>query len=345
MPIIPSALPAAFLSACRSLAQRLAPALLLAPALISGTPAHGASTDDAAPLRYRNCGQEWQLPHPPQRIIALNQHAADLMLALDGKDRLIGVSWLDDDAEAAASGLYQGVPVIARRYPSLEAVLAHESDFLVAGFATAFMPGRGPGTRDALSAERIGSYLVEEACDPMQRTADVFGDVLHDLRTMGRLLGAEQRAQTLADRFSSQIAAARGQPLPRPVNVLVFDSDLRAPIVEGGRGFVTAMLSLSGARNVFDDLDLSRGNVSWEQVVAHSPDVIVLIDANWSSAADKRSFLLHDPILSALPAVRDGRFIELRFTAAVPGIKSGEVLERLTRELHAVAAKLPPAVQ
>lgn len=308
---------------------------------LAAAPAGAAEAAASPPLQYRNCAQDWQIAAPPQRILALNQHAADLVLALGGHDRLIGVAWLDDDAEAQASGQYQGIPVLARHYPSMEAVLAYGSDFLVGGFATAFLPGRGPATRDALTAEGIGSYLVEDACGLPRPAGDAFDTVLHDLRTLGRLLGADARGTALADALQAQVAAARARPLPRPLSVLVFDSDLRTPYVEGARGFTTAMLSLAGARNVFDDVDLGMATVSWEEVVARSPDIILLVDATWSTAADKRAFLQQDPILSTLPAVRAGRFIDMRFTHGVPGVKSGEALERLTRELHALAATLP----
>ena len=44
---------------------------------------------------YRNCGEDWHAVQP-SRIVALNQHAADLVLALGAGPALVGVAYLDD---------------------------------------------------------------------------------------------------------------------------------------------------------------------------------------------------------------------------------------------------------
>lgn len=102
-----------------------------------GTTAHAQT--------YRNCGQDWTLPHaPPQRILALNQHAADLLLALQVGPSLVAVSYIDDDTEALASRRYRGVPCcrgcIPRRRCSMPSATTWWSAVSPAPFAMAWAP-------------------------------------------------------------------------------------------------------------------------------------------------------------------------------------------------------------
>ena len=77
-----------------------------------------------SPTTYRNCGEHWQrFRLPPSRIVALNQHAADLVLALDAGPALVGVAYLDDTDAGQRPTAYFGVPVIARQYPSSEVLV------------------------------------------------------------------------------------------------------------------------------------------------------------------------------------------------------------------------------
>ena len=146
---------------------------------------------------YRNCGHDWSLPHsPPRHILALNQHAADLLLALEVGPSLVAVSYIDDDAEALASQRYRGVPLLSRRYPSPEVFYAQRYDLVVGGFASAFRDG--VGARARLTRNGIASYLLENACEP--RPASGFAAIEADLRTLGQVLQREPQAQVQESR-------------------------------------------------------------------------------------------------------------------------------------------------
>ena len=103
---------------------------------------------------YRNCQQEWHLPHtPPARIVALNQHAADMLLDLEAGPALVGVAYLDDNGAAHKQSTYFAVPVIAPRYPASEVLYGQQPDLVVGGFATAF--GSGITSRTGLAGNGV----------------------------------------------------------------------------------------------------------------------------------------------------------------------------------------------
>lgn len=293
----------------------------------------------AAADSYRNCARDWPRPEaPPSRIVALNQHVADLLLALGAGPSLVGVAYLDDNGAAYRQGNYRGVPVIAERYPSSEVLYAHKPDLVVGGFASAF--GHGVNSRAGLAGNGIASYLLESAC--AGHAQDFFGYIRHDLLTLGELLGQQQRARALsesleADRASAQALIGDGQPL----SVFYLDSEVNGLDSEGRLGFVSTLLAAAGARNTFGQINQYRVTVSSETLLVSAPDVILLADALWSPASRKRSLLTHDPVLSRLRAVREDRMIAIPFTHLVPTFNSGQVALELARQLKALAGPAP----
>ncbi|WP_256204905.1 MULTISPECIES: ABC transporter substrate-binding protein [unclassified Pseudomonas] len=278
---------------------------------------------------YRNCGQDWHIDHPPQRILALNQHAADLLLALGAGERLVGVAYIDDDLNLSG-GRYRGVPLLARQYPSAEAVYAQRPDLVVAGFASAFRLGNL--SREELAGHGVASYLLDAGCGVWQD--DLFTGVETDLTTLGELLGEQRQAQKLIRQQRTALAQARGHfSGTTPLEVFYLDSASNGLESQGRRGVVTQLLHAAGAHNLFEDVDLGSFTANTEQLLARDPDVILLADALWSTAEHKRRTLRADPVLSRLRAVREGRFVALPFTHLFPGVHSGQAARELAQAL------------
>jgi iron complex transport system substrate-binding protein len=281
---------------------------------------------------YRNCGENWHAAQP-SRIVALNQHAADLVLALGAGSTLVGVAYLDDTHAGQRPSEYFGVPVIARQYPASEVLYAQKPDLVIGGFATAF--GDGVTSRSGLARNGVGSYLLESACNG--HSLDYFAHVRNDLLTLGKLLHKQSQARQLSEAMDADLASARALAgTGEPLSVFYLDSEVKGLDSEGQRGFVTPLLAAAGARNVFADINLYRVTVNSETLLASDPDVILLADAEWSPASRKRYLLTHDPVLSHLRAVRENRMIEIPFTHLLPTFNSGQVALQLARQLNAL---------
>lgn len=282
----------------------------------------------------RNCGEHWQVSaSPPARIVALNQHAADLVLALDAGSSLVGVAYLDDTDAGQRPTAYFGVPVIARQYPSSEVLYAKQPDLVIGGFATAF--GDGVTSRSALARNGIGSYLLESACNG--HSLDYFGHVRNDLLNLGALLHKQPEAKALLAAMEADLANARAVAgTQKPLSVFYLDSEVKGLDSEGRRGFVSTLLDAAGAKNLFAEINQYRVTVSRETLLVSDPDVILLADADWSPASRKRYLLTHDPVLSQLRAVRENRLIVIPFTQLLPTVASGRVALELARQLKAL---------
>ncbi|WP_085703761.1 ABC transporter substrate-binding protein [Pseudomonas sp. B15(2017)] len=283
---------------------------------------------------YRNCGETWNAPAaPPSRIVALNQHAADLVLALGAGPALAGVAYLDDTG--APQSEYFGVPVIAPRYPSSEVLYAQKPDLVIGGFASAF--GNGVTSRSGLWRNGVASYLLESACNG--HSLDYFEHIRNDLSTLGALLHKQSRARELSDKLDADLNRARALAgSDKPLSVFYLDNEVNGLDSEGRRGFVTPLLAAAGARNLFADINQYRVTVSRETLLSSDPDVILLADAQWSPASRKRHLLGQDPVLSTLRAVREKRMIDIPFTDLLPTVDSGRVALDLAQQFKAIRA-------
>jgi len=281
---------------------------------------------------YRNCGETWNAPAtPPSRIVALNQHAADLLLALGAGPALAGVAYLDDTGVPQSE--YFGVPVIAPRYPASEVLYAQKPDLVIGGFASAF--GHGVTSRSGLGRNGVASYLLESACNG--HSLDYFEHIRNDLSTLGALLHKQPQARQLSKALDADLKLARSLAgSDRPLSVFYLDSEINGLDSEGRRGFVTPLLAAAGARNLLADINQYRVTVSRETLLASDPDVILLADAQWSPASRKRQLLMQDPVLSTLRAVREGRMIDIPFTHLLPTVNSGGVALGLAQQFRAL---------
>ncbi|MEV4748891.1 ABC transporter substrate-binding protein [Streptosporangium sp. NPDC049248] len=314
----------------------LVSALLVAGCGTTEQPTAGptAVTSPAAagfPLTVTNCGVSTTFQKPPQRAVTLNQHVTEIMLALGLEKSMVGTAYLDDEIPPDYQAAYNGIKVLAEEYPSYEALLSAEPDFVYGGFNSAFDDKEGRG-RDALAKAGINSHVNIEACPTGPVTMTQVED---EIRTIGTIFG-------VADRAEQQITAMRGVldgvkakiDGADPVKVFVYDSGDKTAFTAGGAGIGNEMIKLAGGTNLFADLPKSFGDVSFEQVADRAPEIIVIYDYGDKSPEDKKKFLLANPALKDVPAIRNQRFAVLPLSSTVLGVRVPAGVESLARQLH-----------
>ena len=318
--------------AVRGALALLAAVLLAACGAAAGSPQAGspatthAATAPAAttsPAALANCGAEVDVGGPPSRAVTMNQGATEVLLALGLEDRMIGTAYLDGTVAPAFADAYAAVPVLAAEYPSHEVLLAQQPDFVYASYASAFEP-EAAGTRASLGSLGIGSYLSPFGCaDTAQRPDRVsLDEVFAEIADIGRVFGVPERAEALIAAQRVALASATADvPSGKGPNVLWWDSETTAPFVGTCCGGPAMILDAVGARNVFADVEGSWANVNWEQAVAADPDVVVLVDATWDTAAAKLAYASKSRALRDLRAFREHRVVVLPFSDTTPGVR------------------------
>lgn len=316
-------------------------ALALLPLTACGGPTAAESTQEKPaepgfPYTVTNCGVTTTYQAPPKRVVTMNQHVTEIMLALGLEKSLIGTAWLDDRILPAYEKAYKSVPVLAEEYPSKEKLLAAAPDFVYGGYASAFDAKDGR-SRDDLKAAGINTRLNLENCTDGRTSME---DVYREVEETGRTFGVPDRAKRWIAQARATVASTAGELKGvRPVSVFVYDSGDRTAFTAGGKGIGNELIRLAGGRNVFADLDKSFGDATWEQVVARRPETIVIYDYGSTTVAQKEKRLLDDPALKDIPAIKNRRFAVMPLSDVVLGVRAPAAIERLATQLHPAPAK------
>ncbi|MER5758270.1 ABC transporter substrate-binding protein [Streptomyces sp. NPDC002082] len=324
----------------RALLRALLPVPLLIPlAACGGSPAAqdakaAAGAAPGFPYTVTNCGVTSTYQAPPQRAVAMNQHATEILLALGLEGRTVGTAYLDDAVLPAYRPAYDKIKVLAKEYPSKEILLGANPDFVYGGYSSAFDKAQGRD-REGLAKSGINSRLSVEYCTEGKVGLD---QLRTEITEVARTFGVPERGERLIADEQRRIEAvsARVKDRAKPA-VFVYDSGEASAFTSGGKGIGNEIVALAGGTNVFADLDDTFGDVSWEKVIERKPEVVLIYDYGGTTVEAKKQRLLNDPALAQVPAVKNQRFVVLPLSSAVLGVRVADAVESLGGQLHPAA--------
>ena len=293
----------------------------------------------AAPVTVENCGRPVTFDHPPEHAVVHDLNMSEMAFALHLQPRMAGVTGISGYYKRTPEFMTEqgSIPELAPRYPTIETLVAAGADFFFAGWYYGMKPG-GDLTPDTLAAFGIPTYVLTESCAQLTRTGlRASMELLYtDELSLGRIFGKEVEAQAVVDGWKARIArvqaAVRGRETPR---VFVYDSGTAQPFTAGKFGMPTALIDAAGGRNVLDGQPMSWGVTSWEDIAARDPQFLVLLDYQEGSGYRALLDLLRaNPAMADNDAVRQGRFIALRYEQLTPGPANIGAVEALAKAMH-----------
>jgi len=296
-----------------------------------------ASAGFAQDVSIESCQATFTYDQPPTRAIALYQQATEIMLALGLEDRMIATAYLEDEIPEQWRAAYDSIEVHYERLPAREVVLATDANFLLAGFDSAYRD-TNLGPEAEWHEIGVGTYLVDSECrNKYPGNVPVQAETIFvDLERIGALFGVEERAQEVADDIASRLDVALEEAPGAGLTAFLFDSGDDTPYTGGCCGSPNLLLESVGLTSISANIEGRWADIAWEAVVIADPDVIILNDAGWSTAQEKRDYMENDPVLAELTAVREGRFIVVLFSETLLGMRFVDGVERLSRELKAL---------
>lgn len=288
------------------------------------------------PLTVTSCERQVTFDKAPTHAVSHDINMTQMMLALGLRPSLVGYSgisgWktLPDDMADQLKGL----PELASKYPSVETLLNANVDFFFAGWNYGMHVG-GELTPQTLAPLGIKVYELTESCAfVMKRPAASLEDTYNDLRNLGRIFDVQDRASQLIAQMQARLTkVTETLPAHRP-RVFLYDSGEDRAMTSGRLAMPQALISAAGGRNILDDLDASWTRVNWESVVERNPEVIVIVDYGEITAEQKQQFLLNQPALQSVDAIRNQRFVVIPYVAATPGIDNIDAIETLAAAFH-----------
>ncbi len=303
----------------------------LATAMASGAAAQEVTVD--------NCGEPLVFDTAPERLVVHDMNMTDMAFALGLQDKIVGLTgitgWYKTSLDFDA--LRGDIPELAPKYPTVENLVAVEPDLFFAGWYYGMKPG-GDVTPDTLEPFGIKTLVLTESCvhldnDRPEASMDLlFGDVLR----LGKVMQVEDKAEALVSGWKEQLAAieAKTAELPKP-RVFLLDGPADAPFTAGKFAIPDAMITAAGGENVTHDMDTSWGRTSWEAVAASNPEFLVLLDYQTGNGAeDTFKFLQEHPVMSQTDAVKNERWIGLRYEELTPGPANIEAISKMARAMH-----------
>jgi iron complex transport system substrate-binding protein len=269
-----------------------------------------------------NCGTPVSFAKAPERVITIKSTSTEMLLALGLGDRIIGTAFQDGPVPDQWAADAAGLTSIADKMPGEEAVLDLEPDLIYSGWESAFTAD-SVGTRDELAALGVAGYVSPAACQSADQPAKLgFDEIFDEIDEVGRIFHVEDTADTLIDEQRTALEAI--EPVPGAHTAYWFSSGSDTPYSGGDIGAPQLVLETAGLTNIVSGVNATWTPLSWEAVIDADPDVIVLVDATWNSAAKKIAYLEGNPATAQLDAVKNHRYAIVPFAASEAGVRSVE---------------------
>ncbi len=218
------------------------------------------------------------------RVVSLHDVTSEVVLALGAGDRLVGVAEPVQLPEQLKASLLR-VP----RAGGLESILALRPTVVL---------GTAVVARDS---PELVSFLREKGVSVWLGHPTTMEEVLGLVIEVGTRVDARPAAEALNGRLRVRMGAAA--PRREPVRVFVYDCC--DPAFTAGRTAVlTDLIQRAGGRNIFADVPGDWTRVSWEEVVARRPELIVIHDYEYEGqggVAEKRKKLAGIRSLAGIP--------------------------------------------
>jgi iron complex transport system substrate-binding protein len=283
-------------------------------AFICGLIAFCVTASTAAPISLTDdAGRKVELRAPAKRIVTLAPFLTELAFSAGAGDRVVGVSAHSD------------YPPEARKLPEVGSAAAFSIEGIAAlqpDLALVWKDSVRPEDLQRLASFGIGAFVAQA------RTLD---DVPRLLEALGRLTGGN--ASDAAAGYRSRLARLRERHARSP-RLRAFVEIWHRPLTTlAGAHWINEALELCGADNAFRDLPGIAPLVSWEDVYARDPDVIV----GAGSAKSATEFRGNWRARSTLGAVKFDRLVFLDAdTIQRPTLRLAEGVAQLCAGLERV---------
>ncbi len=304
---------------------------MLASVIASGAAAHEVTVD--------NCGEPLVFDTQPERLVVHDMNMTDMAFALGLQDKIVGLTGITGWYKTSADfdTLRGDIPELAPKYPTVENLVAVEPDLFFAGWYYGMKPG-GDVTPDTLAPFGIKTMILTESCvhldkDRPEASMDLLFD---DILRLGKVMHVEDKAEALVSGWKDELAAieTKTADLAKP-HVFLLDGPADAPFTAGKFAIPDAMIAAAGGQNVTHDMDTSWGRTSWEAVAASNPEFLVLLDYQTGNGAeDTFKFLQEHPVMSQTDAVKNERWIGLRYEELTPGPANIEAISKMVEAMH-----------
>ena len=299
-----------------------------------------ATTSTAiAGVTVDNCGETLTVEETPERLVVHDMNMTEMAFALGLQDKIVGLTGITGWYKTSPTfdEARGDIPELAPKYPTVENLVGASPALFFAGWYYGMKPG-GEVTPDTLEPFGIQTMVLTESCVHLHdnRPVATMDLLFDDVMRLGQVMDVSAKAEELVTGWKDQLSAIEAktadQAKPR---VFLLDGPADAPFTAGKYAIPDAMITAAGGTNVTHALDTSWGRTSWEAVAAANPEFLVLLDyQTGNGAADTFKFLQEHPVMSGVDAVKNERWIGLRYEELTPGPANIDAIEKLAAAMR-----------
>ncbi len=287
-----------------------------------------------AQTTVESCNRIVSFDAPPKRAISNDVNLTEMMLVLGLADHMVGYTgisgWKTLDEEMRAN--VKQLPELSSKYPTKEVIVGANADFFFAGWNYGMKVG-GEVTPETLEPFGVKVYELTESCTHIMKKGKAsIDDMYADLLNLGSIFNVEDRAKNLVNDYKAELKSFKSNlETGEPVRAFVYDSGEDTPFTAGLYAMPTALIEAAGGVNVMNGFEKSWGTVTWEEVVAQNPEVIIIVNYGSVTAEQKRAFMMSNPAFSNIEAVKNDRFVTLEYVEATPGPRNIKAIKTLAK--------------
>ena len=278
------------------------------------------------PVTVDNYGREVTIADRPERVLTLGPNVTELFAALGLGDLVIGRSLVNHSRGPLAeyADVVNAIPQLNYGSATREAIISSGADFI---YALDWEIGDA-----GCNIEEVAGYGM----DVYVNAATTMEEMYKEIEDIGKIFGIEDTAAAFIEDQKARIQAVADKIAGQePVNVLVYDSGNDGVFTCSGINFESLLIGLAGGKNLFDDLTEKQWiTVSYEEVLARNPDVILIHDYDAPSVEEKIAEIKANPTLSLLPCVQNDRFAVITLESVLPGDRMAYAVESLAADFY-----------
>jgi len=291
------------------------------------------------PVEIENFDNKTVYEKAPEKVIAMDYNAASTLVALGLKDKIIasreaGLLSIDDVAEEYRDDV-KNIPIpegyLKSPLPPLEVTLSLKPDFILMDSFYFNVPDIFGEYKD-YKDNGINILVTAGSLDKKAELDDMYIDI----RQLGKIFDVEDKAENLCKELESKFEVVKAKvKTDKKYKVMSFDSGDDKPIVSAGNSLENLLIELSGAENIFKDVDKQFATVGWEDVIAKNPDFIILHETpDDKGAKNLLNILKNNKEISGVTAIKEENFIIVPLRHTFSGIYTVNAFNTIVEGLN-----------
>ena len=231
---------------------------------------------------------------PPERIVCLTEETVETLYLLGEDARIVGVS-----------GYCVRPPRVRKEKPRVSAFISADVPKILALTPDLVL------TFSDLQADIVAELIRANVAVHAFNQRDVAG-IFDMIRTLGSLVGAQAKADALADSLATRVNAVHERAMRLSRRPRVYFEEWDAPMISGLR-WVSELIEAAGGIEVFPQLAAHKNAkdriVSEAEVIAARPDIII---GSWCGKKFVPAKVAARPGFAQVPAVASGWLREVK---------------------------------